>query len=76
MIENKSILEEDLLENLTRAYTSMRSAMNALHNIANSIELNLKHTSIALKSKQESKQTNNTQTANTSDTPQITQIPQ
>jgi DNA polymerase III delta prime subunit len=55
MNENKTILEEELSENLARAYGSMRSAMNALHRIANAIELNLKQSSTSLRAKQEPK---------------------
>ena len=55
MNEDKTILEEELTENLVRAYGSMRSAMNALHKIANAIEINLKQSSTTLRAKQESK---------------------
>ena len=59
MIENKIIFEEELAADLTRAYSSLRSAMNALHKIANVIELNLKQSSVTYKANQESKWQNN-----------------
>ena len=58
-MENKIIIEEELAADLTRAYSALRSAMNALHKIANVIDLNLKQSSVTYKANQDSKWQNN-----------------
>lgn len=59
MNENKTISEEEFVENLGKAYSSLKSAMYSLHNIANSVGINLKHSSLTIKAKQENKFNNN-----------------